>query len=635
MTETKLIPLNKLDADPKNVRKTYGAGGVAELAASLLANGQLQNLVVRPGDKKGRFYVSAGGRRLAAFRHLAEAGEIAKDHPIECKECEAEAATEISLTENVMREAMHRADEFEAFLALFEAGTPPKEIAVRFGTTELIVNRRLALARVAPALFALYRSDELSFEQLQAFTITDDHARQIEVWESLPSYSRQPNYIKQLLTREEVPASDKRVQFIGGLDAYEAGGGTVRRDLFDGENGGYATDSGLLDQLVMTKLDELAGSIRAEGWKWVEVHAERPDDIFSLGRLYPERQELSEADQARLDQLSEEYDSLAELIEADTADGNAEPRLEAVEAEMQALQNAQEAFAAEDLAKAGTYVYLDWWGKVEIARGLVREDDEDAAQEATEATDGDRGQDEGPAPAVLKHSATLIEDLTAQKTAALRVELADNPDIALAAVVHSLLLRCAYSYAGEYSALQISLTYERHEGAMKQPEDNKAAIAFAELQENWGHHIPGNPADLWEWCLDQPRDQLLSLLAYAAAHSLNAMEPKFHTRQKGIAHANEIGKALNVDMRGWFETTGGSYFMHLNRSSIQAAVAEVRGADFAEGIAAMKKPEAVDFAHKAVKGTGWLPAPIRIAEPEAEDAEGESAETEQFPVAAE
>jgi ParB family transcriptional regulator, chromosome partitioning protein len=168
---------------------------------------------------------------------------------------------------------------------------------------------------------------------------------------------------------------------------------------------------------------------------------------------------------------------------------------------------------------------------------------------------------------------------------------------------------------------------------MKQPEDNKAAIAFAALQEVFGHQIPGNPADLWEWCLDQHREQLLSLLAFAAAHGLNAMEPKFHGRTKGVAHANEIGKALNVDMRNWFETTGSSYFMHLNRTSIQAAVAEVRGPDFADGIAAMKKPEAVDFADKALKDSGWLPAPIRVAKPEAEDAD--SAEIHQFPVAAE
>ncbi|WP_099868037.1 ParB/RepB/Spo0J family partition protein [Pararhizobium haloflavum] len=631
MTESKFIPLNKLDADPKNVRKTYSAEGVEQLAASLLAKGQLQNIIVRTGDKKGRFYVTAGGRRLKAFQHLAETGKIAKDLPIECKERAAEDATEISLAENVMRETMHRADEFEAFLTLAEAGQTPSHIAERFGVSELIVNRRLALARVAPEIFALYRGNEISFEQLTAFTITDDHARQVEVWESLPTYSRHANTIKRMLASEEVPANDKRVQFIGGLDAYEAAGGSVRRDLFDPEDGGYATDSGLVDKLVLAKLEAHADPVRAEGWKWVEVHTERPDDIFSFGRVYPDQTPLPEADQARLDQLSEEHDSLAELIEADAADENAEPRLEAVQAEMDALQNKQEAFSADNLATSGAMVFIDYYGRATVERGLVRREDT-ATTNPSSTTEVEGEEASGPAPIVLKHSATLIEDLIAQKTAALRVELADNPDIALAAVVHALLLGSVFRHASEHSALQISLTYERHEGAMKQPENNKAAIAFAELQETFGHQIPGNPADLWEWCLDQHREQLLSLLAFAASHSLNAMEPKFHGRTKGVAHANQIGKALNVDMRDWFETTGGSYFMHLNRTSIQAAVAEVRGSDFADGIAAMKKPEAVDYAHKAVKESGWLPAPIRVTAPEAED--NESAEIHQFPVAA-
>ncbi|WP_192937630.1 hypothetical protein [Sinorhizobium meliloti] len=60
-----------------------------------------------------------------------------------------------------------------------------------------------------------------------------------------------------------------------------------------------------------------------------------------------------------------------------------------------------------------------------------------------------------------KFSLFAIEDLTAHKTAALRVELANNPEVALVAVVHALLLRVAYPYSSEQSALQLSLTHDR------------------------------------------------------------------------------------------------------------------------------------------------------------------------------
>lgn len=105
MTEITTIALSKLDADPKNVRKTYGTESVEGLAASILANGVLQNIVGRKGTK-GRYLITAGGRRLAALKLLAERGDIAKDYGVEVRIKEAEDATEISLTENVMREAM-------------------------------------------------------------------------------------------------------------------------------------------------------------------------------------------------------------------------------------------------------------------------------------------------------------------------------------------------------------------------------------------------------------------------------------------------------------------------------------------------------------------------------------------------
>lgn len=644
MTEanTIIVALNKLDQDPRNVRQTYEDAEILEMAASIKARNfrLIQNLAVRPGEKRGRFYVTAGGLRRAAFLYLAEQGEVAKTHPVECGLWDGADATEISLAENVIRRGMNPADELVAFLALHEEGKTAAEIAARFGKTELAVNRTLALAKVAPELLDLYRRGEMSYDELKAFTVTDDHARQIEVWESLPSYNRQTYYIKNLLTKGKVSGNDKRMTFIGGLDAFEAAGGTVRRTLFsDHDGGGYANDSGLLDQLVLQKLEQAADGVRAEGWAWVEVHSERQTQMYSMGRVYPETSPLSAEDQARLDQLAEEHDSLAELIEAGAADDDAEAKLDAINAEIDAVEFAGEAYKPDDLARAGAIVYLDPYGNLEIARGLLRDDAEDedrdesnGAGDSATTSEETESEDATPEPVEVKHSQSLIDDLTAQKTAALRVELAENPDIALATVVHVLLLQTVYRGERENSALQISLTHEDHESLIKSPAASKAAAAFASLKENFESHIPGNPADLWEWCLRQDREHLLTLLAFAAAHSLNAMETKFHGRSKGLAHANEIGKALDVDMRRWFETTDESYFTHLTRPSIQAAVTEARGAEKAIGIAAMTKAKAVEAAHKAVIGSGWLPEPLRVA-PQADN--DHKADALPYPVAAE
>ena len=630
MSDIIAIALNKLDADPKNVRKTYTKESIESLSASILANGVIQNLVVRKASK-GRYLVTAGGRRLAALNLLAERGEITADYAVNVIVREAGDATELSLTENVMREAMHPADQFEAFKALFDEGKSIKDIAARFGTTEIIVNRRLALAKVSPVLFAAFRADDMTFEQLAAFTITDDHARQEEVWNALPSWDRSANTIKRRLAVDEVPASDKRLALIGGLEVYEAAGGPVRRDLFAEQGGGFACDSGLLEKLVAEKLEVEAEAVKAEGWKWVEWCAQQPDNIYQMARVYPQRVDLSDEDQAKLDALTERYDELAAQIDADQEDEAAEAALSAVEQEITVLQKPEEAYRIEDLAMAGAIVTIDHWGKLSVLRGLVRDEDKKKA-EATEGKQcGANEEADGASKSTgLTQSAALIEDLTAQKTAALRIELANNPDIALVAVVHAMLLKVQYRTAwgipGHQSALEISVTHEVLDGSMKRPAENKALEAWGSLEENYGHRLPGDPADLWEWLMDQSQSELLQLLAYAAAHSVNAVEKKFSSRSQARSHADQMGRALNVDMRDWFETTAESYFSHVNRPTIQAVVAEVRGEDFAADVGSMKKGEAAEYAAKSIKDSGWLPPYVVIASDP--DAEGEAETSE-------
>jgi hypothetical protein len=120
-----LIPLSKLIARPANVRRTERNDGIEELAASIKAHGLLQNLQVRAGAG-GKFEVVAEQRRLAALPLLAKAKGLPKSAEIPCHVCEAEAATEISLAENIMRLPMHPADQYEAFKAVADQGNLPQ-----------------------------------------------------------------------------------------------------------------------------------------------------------------------------------------------------------------------------------------------------------------------------------------------------------------------------------------------------------------------------------------------------------------------------------------------------------------------------------------------------------------------------
>jgi ParB family transcriptional regulator, chromosome partitioning protein len=297
------IPLNKLKKSPKNARKTpHSEAAIEAYAASIAAKGILQNLVVEPeldgdGMATGFYSVTIGeGRRLAQLLRVKRK-EIKKTEPIRCIVDTANDPHEISLDENVTRENMHPADQFEAFKKLAEErGFGAEEIAARFGVTPHVVRQRLRLGAVSPRLMQAYRDGELTLEQLMAFAIAEDHARQEAVYERL-SYNRDASTIRRLLTETHAAATDRRAIFVGA-EAYTEAGGTILRDLFTEDRGGYFEDVALLDLLVTGKLGRAADALRkAEGWKWTEAHLDFPH-AHGLRRTYPHPVELSAEDQA-------------------------------------------------------------------------------------------------------------------------------------------------------------------------------------------------------------------------------------------------------------------------------------------------------------------------------------------------
>jgi ParB family chromosome partitioning protein len=125
---------------------------------------------------------------------------------------------------------------------------------------------------VSPKLLALFRKDEMTLDQLMAFTLTDDHKKQETVWRELPEWARQRGEaepIRAALTEEHVPATSRLAKF-AGIEAYQRAGGGILRDLFDQDGEGWLTDFGLLNRLAAEKLEAAAAPVRTEGWKWSE-----------------------------------------------------------------------------------------------------------------------------------------------------------------------------------------------------------------------------------------------------------------------------------------------------------------------------------------------------------------------------
>jgi ParB family chromosome partitioning protein len=619
MTDIITIPLNRLTPWKGNVRKTGAKEGIAELAASIASHGLLQSLVVREG-KRGKYEVVAGQRRYLALAALAKDGSIAKDYPVACRPSNDDIdASELSLAENVMRAPMHPADQFEAFRRLIDEGATTADVAARFGILDSVVAKRLKLGRLSPVILAAYRQDEIGLEEAQAFAVTDDQRAQERVFAELSEWNRSPASIRRALTAEEIPTSDKRMLFVG-VDAYRQAGGVLRQDLFCDEGTGYVLNPELLERLVAEKLDGIRAQVSAEGWRWVETVADLDwQDLRGFARRYPERIDLPVQDQAELDRLSDEYD---ELVDSDE-DGNTE-RLATIEQRIDALNAQAHTWPAETLALAGAIVSLDHDGSISIERGLVRKDDlQDAGPDAETPPDDDDCPAERPAL-----SPRLVEDLTAHKSAAIGAELMGQPEIALATVVHCLALDSFYSSCTVSSCLELLRGTFSLRRSLSAPDACKGFAAIEQERERIADRLPGDPADLWQWCLDRSRDELLDLLAVIAANAVNAVQSKSDRPDPyRLTHAAELASALKIDMAAWFTPTPENYFIRIGKAQILAAIDEAKG-EHAPALEKLKKGELAARAEALVAGTGWLPNPVRVI------ADSESAEADDIALAA-
>lgn len=601
MTETITIPLNKLLAWDGNVRKTDPDKGIDELAASIAAHGLLQSLVVRK-DRRGKYAVIAGRRRLLALQSLADAGTVEADMAVPCHVIDDDAdATEISLVENVQREAMHPADEFDAFKALIDTGMPVADVAARFGVTETVVQKRLRLARVSPALLASYRHGEMTLQHVMAFTVTDDHAMQERVWKDLPEWRRNdPEAIRDMLTEHEVTAADRRVKFVT-LKAYEKAGGATRRDLFsEGEDGVFIEDIPLLESLVAKKLEKAATKLRKEGWKWVEVRSSfDPEEWRECQRRHPEPVPLPSEEEAELQQLTEERDALWEIEEPDAEQ---EARFETITERIDVLEDRPEMWPAETLAIAGVVVTLGHDGDASIHAGYVKPEDapEKPAKRKTVPEDGRAGGDTLPA--------SLIESLTAQRSAAIIAVMMERPEVALAATVHAMALQVFYNGCRHDTALQVTA----NTAPLHRVEGSSASKAIEAAEERWVELIPGDPAELFAWCLRQPEGRLMSLLAFCAARTVDAVQCKAERAGASrIRHADLLADAVSLDMTGWFAPTASNYFGKVSKAQIIETLRDVKG-DVAPSWSGMKKAELAALAERETAGTGWLPEPLRV-----------------------
>lgn len=630
-----LVPLSQLRASKRNVRKTKAAGQpIDALAASIARVGLLQNLTVILARDGEHYEVVAGGRRLAALKLLAKTRHIPKDWDVPCLLVADASARTVSLTENVQREAMHPADQFEAFAALVAEGRPIEDIAADFSVTPLVVQRRLKLANVSPRLMADYRAGTVNLEQLMALAITDDHVAQDTAFYEAPEWQRSPHALRERLTEREIEAGHALVRFVG-LDAYEAVGGGIRRDLFAQDDSGvYVTDTALLETLVRQKLDEHAAQVKAEGWAWVDAApAATYADLQAFQRAPREPRTPTKREADRMDKLETKMQAIGEAIDA-ALDADDEEKADVLQAEgdslgeqLQALEDRLLDYAPNVKVAAGAIVTLDRQGEIVVHRGLMRETEAKALrtlerlrQGFMSGEDDANGEGEDDAqPKTVSMSDRLAQRLSAHRTAALQIELARNPQAALAAVVHGMvqtvLQRDRYHRDGLPLEIRLAVQ-DRLEGMAPDWPESSAAVALAELQKAVGEDLPQDSAELFAVLLAKPQDELVRLLAVCAAATVDVITPRATVQQPGA----ELAQAVGLEMAAWWQPTAEGYFKHISKAMILDAVGEF-APDQVSRLAKLKKADIASEAERLAAGTGWMPAIFRAEAPQDEAVE--------------
>ncbi|MGR4890672.1 ParB/RepB/Spo0J family partition protein [Sphingopyxis sp. LARHCG72] len=648
------IPFDRLVLSQANVRRVKAGVSIGELADDIARRTLLQSLNVRPqlgddGEETGLFEIPAGGRRYRALELLVKQKRLAKDAPVPCivQSASGILAEEDSYAENAVRENLHPLDQFRAMQAMVDKGAEVEAIAAHFMTTPAVVRQRLKLASVSPALHDLYAEDEMTLDQLMAFTVSDDHERQAQVWELLAhSFNKSPAFIRSKLTENSVRAADKRVRFVG-VDAYLAAGGGIVRDLFEADDGGWLTDPPLLDRLVDEKLSAIGERIGAEGWKWVQTAIDLPYQA-TRGLRWLERTEvaMTEEEEAKLAALEAEADELSDKwSEESDVPEEVHARLEAIEAEIGALTDRPQIFDVTEIGIAGVFVSIDYDGTIRVDRGFVRPEDEPvvdavesgdggegdgmsagettggAAADPGAAPDADTGADEPEEEGLKPLPERLVSDLTAWRTLALQNAFAQSPEAAFGAVLHALVLSVFYRTSHE-TCLQLSVSPVYFTNEPDGLRECAPARSIEARHEAWRDRLPKDDVDLWDALLALDAAEQASLFAHCASLGVNAQAeivPKYGSGRvshssvaRRIAHSHILARAVDLDVvaSGWRPTADG-YFRGVTKARLLADVAEARGAEFAGMIDHLKKPDMAREAEKLLEESGWLPEPMR------------------------
>lgn len=587
------IALNKLALSELNVRKVKPKA-IDAMAADIQARGVLQNLI---GYEEGqKVKICAGGRRYRALKLLQKQKDIPGTFEVPVDIRAKEQALEISLAENAQREDMHPADAVSAYRDIIDTGKEVEDVAASFGVSPAYVRRVLKLAALHPTILKAFQQDKIGMGSAQAFALTDDQDRQLEVFKRTGD---NPHQIRAMLTQEKIADDDKGFQIVGE-EAYLAAGGTFTTDLF-GERR-YCDDPALVMDLVQDRLEAVAKAAREDGWRDAEGQLTRPDNYWMRSHLKPAgEREPTEDEAAELAQIEAAIAKRENEVEEDERFYDDE--LRELGRKQSALLESRAIFTDEQKAEHTLIVFVGYDGIEQVA--------------FTRADRGGAGTD-GPKPPRPDYSQKVMDQLGAIRTLAVREAVAGDPELALDVLLSGLLAQVqerGYSFEQAAEIRAEKNPFHIDEAVMS----HSSMRGIDELADADLARVGEEPTLATFRVIDT--ETKLRLLAYCVASQITSLS--FH--REGDGQLAQIAEAAQINMAEKWEPNQ-AFYDQLSKATLLKLLDEGCGEGAVENCQKMKRADLAVTVNERLAGRGILPPALRpTAMAETADSESKAA----------
>ena len=167
------LPLQKIEPNPKQPRRTFDPEALQSLADSIAEHGVVQPLAVRDAGN-GYYQISAGERRWRAAR-LAGLTEL----PVVVLDADDRTVMELALIENLQRQDLNPMEEAEGYRVLIEEyGLTQEQAATRVGKSRPAVANALRLLALPDEVRAMVEEGTLSAGHARAVLTLSSHRLQ-------------------------------------------------------------------------------------------------------------------------------------------------------------------------------------------------------------------------------------------------------------------------------------------------------------------------------------------------------------------------------------------------------------------------------------------------------------------------